>query len=298
MNAYTGFAEVYNIFMDNVPYEDWADYVVGLLKEYGILEGLILDLGCGTGNITRPLSARGYDMIGIDYSEEMLGIAREYEYKCEGNSKEQDKKQILYLMQDMRSFELYGTVSGIVSICDSMNYITSEKELLSVFQLVNNYLDPGGIFIFDMNTEYKYKHLLGDNTIAENRENCSFIWENHYDEETAINEYDLTIFVKISEDTDGIEEIEEDLIESESIQYKECVPEEWEDMEEETIFQRFHEMHYQKSYSISCIKELINKSGLEFLAVYDAFTHEAPNHTSERIYFVVREQFQKNKVYK
>ena len=174
MQAYTGFAQVYDIFMDNVPYDNWTEYLTGLLQEYGVKDGLVLELGCGTGKVTRRLALKGYDMIGIDLSDEMLEIAREKEYSddswTEAAKPEGDlngRNPILYLQQDMREFELFGTVSAVVSICDSMNYITSEEDLIKVFQLVNNYLDPGGLFIFDMNTEYKYKNLLGDATIAE-----------------------------------------------------------------------------------------------------------------------------------
>ena len=102
MDAYTSFASVYDTFMDNIPYEEWAEYVIGLLKEYGIQDGLVLDLGCGTGNMTELLAGAGYDMIGIDNAEEMLEIAME--------KRERSGHDILYLLQDMREFELYGTV--------------------------------------------------------------------------------------------------------------------------------------------------------------------------------------------
>ncbi|MDD6075013.1 MAG: methyltransferase domain-containing protein, partial [Clostridium sp.] len=188
MEAYTGFAAVYDMFMDNIPYEEWSRYLISLLKEYGAEDGLVLDLGCGTGSITELLAAAGYDMIGVDLSEEMLQIAMEKKYES--------GHDILYLRQDMREFELYGTVRAVVSICDSMNYILEQDDLVKVFSLVNNYLDPGGIFIFDLNTEYKYGTLLGNSTIAEDREESSFIWENTYDEEERINEYDLSIFIR------------------------------------------------------------------------------------------------------
>jgi len=152
MEAYSGFAEVYDLFMDNVPYEIWGEYLLDRLLEYGIRDGLVLDLGCGTGKVTRFLAKEGYDMIGVDVSQEMLGIAAE---------KESEGKPILYLNQDMREFELYGTVRAVVSVCDTLNYLTEQEDLLSVFKLVNNYLDPGGIFIFDMNTIYKYVVLYG-----------------------------------------------------------------------------------------------------------------------------------------
>ena len=159
MDAYTSFAQVYDLFMDNVPYEAWGEYLDMLFKEYGIEDGLVLDLGCGTGKLTRFLAEKGYDMIGVDYSFEMLDIA-----------KEQSDPSILYLLQDMREFELYGTVRAVYSACDCLNYILEEEELREVFALVNNYLDPGGLFVFDINTPYKYKELLAENTFAETRE--------------------------------------------------------------------------------------------------------------------------------
>ena len=134
MDAYTSFASVYDTFMDNIPYGEWADYLISLLKEYGIEDGLVLDLGCGTGNMTELLATHGYDMIGVDNAEEMLEIAME--------KRADSGHDILYLLQDMREFELYGTVKAVVSICDSINYITEEEDLQEVFRLVNNYLDP------------------------------------------------------------------------------------------------------------------------------------------------------------
>lgn len=188
MEAYSGFAKVYDLFMDNIPYEEWTAYVKELLSEEGIEDGILLDLGCGTGSVTELLAKSGFDMIGIDNSEEMLDIAME--------KRDESGLDILYLLQDMREFELYGTVKGVVSICDSMNYILDDEDLLDVFKLVHNYLDNNGIFIFDMNTMYKYENILADNTFAEDREESSFIWENFYDEEDEINQYDLSLFVQ------------------------------------------------------------------------------------------------------
>lgn len=247
-SAYGSFAYVYDIFMDNVPYDEWGEYLVSLLKKYGVEDGLVLDMGCGTGAMTRYLDAHGYDMTGIDVSEEMLTIA-----------KEKSSPDILYLLQDMREFELYGTMRAAVSICDSMNYILEEDDLLRVFSLVNNYLDPGGIFIFDLNTVYKYQEILGEQNIAEDREECSFIWDNFYDEEEMINEYDLTVFVQ----------------------------------EEGDLFRRYCETHYQRAYSLETVRALIEKAGMEVLAIYDAFTYNKPKPDSERVYFVAREHGKK-----
>ena len=188
MNAYTTFAQVYDLFMDNVPYEEWSNYIVSVLKEYGIHSGVICDLGCGTGKMTRLLAKAGYDMIGVDLSEDMLAIASE-----------QNEEGILYLCQDMCELELYGTAKAMVSVCDSINYLLEEDEIIWTLQSVNRYLEPGGIFIFDFNTVYKYETVLGDTTICENREEGSFIWENYYDKEEQINEYDLTLFIREEE---------------------------------------------------------------------------------------------------
>lgn len=260
MEAYTGFAGVYDLFMDNIPYKKWGEYLCGLLKEYQITDGIVVDMGCGTGGITEQLALAGYDMIGIDNSEEMLSIARD---KKLNYKKEDSRNEILYLLQDMRELELYGTAKAIVSICDSINYILEEEDLLTVFQLVNNYLDANGLFIFDLNTEYKYKEILGEQIIAENREEASFIWENYYYSKEQINEYDLTIYVK----------------------------------EEGDLYRRFCETHYQKSYSLETIQTLLDKAGMEFVTAYDAFTKEPPHKDSERIYIIAREGHQEKKFY-
>ena len=189
MEQYTNFAKVYDLFMDNVPYDKWVERIRDILHKENIFDGLICDLGCGTGAITERLANIGYDMIGIDNSYDMLDIAMEKKY-ASGND-------ILYLCQDMREFELYGTVRAIVSGCDSLNYIQDLSGLEEVFSLVNNYLDPGGLFIFDMNTVYKYQNILGENTFSEVRDQAAFIWENTYDNNKRINEYDLNLFIKL-----------------------------------------------------------------------------------------------------
>ena len=176
---YSLFSTVYDMFMDNVPYIEWADSIEQTLKKHGINEGIVLDLGCGTGTLAKMLSDKGYDMIGVDSSEEMLSIAREKD------------ENTLFLCQDISEFELYGTVRAIISTCDTLNYILDEEELVNTFKLVNNYLEPDGIFVFDMNAPEKYEEVLSDNVFAENRDEASFIWDNFYDEDEHINEYVL-----------------------------------------------------------------------------------------------------------
>lgn len=234
------------MFMDNIPYGEWCEYLTGTLKRYGIADGIVLDLGCGTGSLTELLAAEGYDMIGVDNSEDMLEMAVE--------KRDSSRTDILYLLQDMRELELYGTVRAAVSVCDSMNYVLEYGDLVRVLSLVNNYLDPGGIFIFDCNTEYKYRFLLSDNVIAENREEGSFIWENYYYEEERINEYELTLFLR------------------EGRQYT-----------------KYTETHYQRCYTEEEIKAAVGEAGMELLAICDAFTEKPPRPDSERIHVIARE---------
>lgn len=199
MSQYGDFSNVYDLFMDNVPYEEWADEIKKILNENGIHDGLVLDLGCGTGILTEMMGRRGYDMIGVDSSEDMLANAIE---------KKPEDLDILYLNQDISEFELYGTVRAVISTCDSLNYLIEEESLLNTFKLVNNYLEGDGVFVFDMNAPEKYEEILSDNVFAENREEASFIWENTFDEESRINEYALTLYT-IDEESGQYDRTEE-----------------------------------------------------------------------------------------
>lgn len=271
--SYENLASVYDVFMDNVDYDGWCRYLVKQLYEAEIRDGLVCELGCGTGDMTERLARAGYDMIGIDVSPEMLGIAQKKELlrrhpelqdeDTAAPAAEAEKiPDILYLLQDMRSFELYGTVRAIVSVCDSLNYITEEEELLQVFRLVNNYLDPGGLFLFDMNTPACYE-AIGDQTIAENRPEGSFIWENAYDPETQYNEYALTLFLPAS------------------------TPESEKDGA--AYYIKKEEYHVQRGYTAETIRLLLKKAGLEVLSVTEAYTGKSAGDNTERVLFAARE---------
>ncbi len=288
IEPYTDFASVYDTFMDETPYEEWCDYLVELIRKYqtddeikindtGVMNkendtdvtnikgdaveenlrqerNTILDIGCGTGTLTELLARQGYDMIGIDNSSEMLQIAMK--------KREQSGLDILYLLQDMRELELYGTVGAAVSVCDSINYLLEEEEIVQTFRLVNNYLYPQGIFIFDFNTVYKYEKMIGDTTIAENRDECSFIWENYYHEAEEVNEYDLTIFVR-EDDKNG-------------------------------LFRKFQETHYQRGYCLEQMLACVERAGLQFVEAVDADTHGEVTDESGRIYVVARKGTEAN----
>lgn len=246
--AYSDFAEVYDELMDNIPYDEWITYLLGLLKEYDINNGIIAELGCGTGSVTERMSAAGYDMIGIDNSIAMLDIAN--------SKKNQSGSNALYLCQDMREYELYGTVAAIISICDSINYITEPEELLEVFRLSNNYLDTDGIMIFDFHTRYYYQEIVADATIAEDRDDISFIWDNYYDNEDDINELCLSLFIREGD---------------------------------KDLFRKHQELHIQRGYTLAEMLSLVEQSGLRLIAAYDAFTHNPATEQSERIYIIARE---------
>ena len=242
---YNDFAYVYDKLINDVDYKEWADYYFKIFQRYGITPKLGLDLGCGTGNLTVELAARGIEMTGVDLSEDMLMVARE---KSEG-------KDILYLNQDMTEFELYGTVDFIVSSLDCVNYITDKRDLLKVMKLVNNYLDPGGLFIFDINTRYKLENIIGDNTFILEDEDCFCSWQNEYDKKRKLSDFYLTFFLKDGES-----------------------------------YTRFDEQHTERAYEIDEIKSIIENSGMRLLKVYHNLSFENPKKNSERVFFVAQEQ--------
>ena len=244
MDAYTSFARVYDLFMDNVPYEEWCAFLCKILAQHGITDGPVLDLGCGTGKMTRLMSEQGYDMTGIDNAAEMLQIA----------AMEPGEVPILYLLQDMQDLELDGCVRAVYSVCDCVNYVLDEEELQQAFSRVHEYLEEDGVFIFDVNTSYKYTKLLAENTFAESRDEGSFIWDNYYDEEERINEYDLTLFIQ----------------------------------EGDELYRRYTETHYQRNYETETLLKLLKNAGFTDICVYDDYTDAPLCETSERAVFVAK----------
>jgi len=255
MDIYTDFAAMYDILMEDIPYDLWAGYIEKILKKHGIDKGLVLELGCGTGTMTRKMAAKGYDMIGIDLSEDMLSIARQ---KSEGKD-----DGILYLCQDMREFELYGTVAAIFCVCDTMNYMLTADDLSKVFRLASNYLDPGGLFIFDMDTRYLYEKVLADNTVYIEHEKGSIIWENNFYPEEIINEVNLTMFIK----------------------------------QENSLYRKYQEVHTRRAYDVETVSRLLDEANLDMIGAYHELTDRPPRPDSERIYIIARERYHSNKLY-
>lgn len=186
MEAYSGFAEVYDFLMKDVDYDGWVEYIEKVFEREGTKPKTILELACGTGNITNRLSRKGYDMIGVDISCEMLIFAKDKSYDL--------GLDVKYLNQDMRELEISKKVDSIICLCDGFNYIVEENHLLSIFKKVHTLLNADGLFIFDISSYYKLAEILGNNVYGENYEDVSYIWQNYFEEETSICELDLTIF--------------------------------------------------------------------------------------------------------
>ena len=249
MECYTEFAYLYDTFMEDVPYDKWADLLSCLIKQYGENTRTVLDLGCGTGALTLKLSEMGFDVTGVDNSQDMLSVADSKAFE--------NDKDILFINQDMRTLDLIEKQDCIVSVCDCINYLVLDEDVLDTFGSVKNCLNRDGLFIFDFNTVYKYETVIGDTTIAENREDCSFIWENFYSPDDHINEYDVTFFKKVSDEEDG-------------------------------LFKRFEETHIQRAYTLEEMKLFILKAGFRFITAIDEETGKEPTDRSERIYMVCR----------
>ena len=256
--SYGRFADIYERLMADVPYDEWTGRIMELLAEGDIRGGLCADLACGTGSITRRLLAKGFDMIGIDISEEMLRIAREREMTLKGSDinkdTEEERQEILYLQQDIRSFELYGTVRAVICACDSINYILRPDEVEQVLSLVNNYLDPGGMLILDFHTPYYFSEVLGEETITEVDDDMALIWEN---EERGNGEHIswLTVFTK----------------------------------EKDESYSRFEEEHLQRGYTIDEMRKLAENAGLKEIHFYDGYSALDVREDSERIVMTARE---------
>ncbi len=235
---YESFAYLYDRLTDDIDYNSFLEFTKKKFEKYGLNAELVLELACGTGSLTQLLCKQGYDVIGLDFSSDMLEVARE---KC---------PETLFINQDMTEFELYGTVDAIVCYLDSINYITDKRKLLKMFKLVNNYLNHGGLFIFDINSEYKLKNIIGNNCFVRNDEEIFYSWENELLKDR-VNFY-LTFF---TENEDG-------------------------------SFERFDEMHTERIYKEEELKELLKKAELKLLeTVYD-FKNTKKSKKSERIFFV------------
>ena len=241
--VYGGFAYMYDLLMQDIPYRAWADYIDGALTRHfkGNTQGrIVVDLACGTGSITIMLARKGYDMIGIDLSHDMLAQAQA----------KLTAEKVLFLAQDMRKLDLYGTVDAVICTCDSLNYIQDEAELGAVFGRVKMFLNPGGAFIFDMNSEYKYRELLGNKSFTAQEDGASLVWNNDFDAVTGLNKYHVIFTPQGGE--------------------------------------AFEEVHYQRAYSQDTVRGLLGKAGFGAIDIFDGYTDMAPGEECVReVYLAV-----------
>lgn len=244
---YEGFAHVYDHMMEHIPYEDWFSRLKEYMTEHGIENGRICELGCGTGTMTEMFAKAGYRMIGLDNSVDMLALARERQ--------EETGSDILYLNQDMQEMELDAPVDAFISVCDSMNYLLQEEEMLELFHRVNNYLTDGGYFIFDLKTAYCYRNIIGNQTWVEQDDEVSYIWENYFYDEEQINEYLLTIFRK---------------------------------EEDSNLYEKIEEAHYQRAYSMEQITYMLETAKLTLLDCFGEDMKSPVRPEDERIYIVAK----------
>ena len=252
MSAYDFLAGYYDCFQQDLDASQWADFVGFIAKRFGKTEGdgeggklLLCDLGCGTGLVTAELSKRGYDTIGVDNSPAMLDQARNHAGK--------DTK-ILWLLQDMTKLDLFGSVDIFVSLLDTVNHITDRKALDRMFRSFSNFLNPGGLFIFDVASRKHFEETLSGNFFYSVDDDFAVLWENDYDPKTSLNTASLTMFG--TEDGENYSRCDEDIIE--------------------------------RYYSDEEIRELVEKHGLEVVGVYGELKKRKPNDTDERIFYCVR----------
>lgn len=251
MKAYEALSRVYDRLNADVDYEAFANFYEAVFRREGIAPQLVLDLGCGTGTLTLLLARRGYDMIGVDGSAEMLSRAYQRKY-------EEGAAGVLFLQQDMRNFELYGTVGAVVSSLDCINYLTEEGDLARCLSLVHNYLDPDGVFIFDVNTPYKFRHVFGDQAyILEDEDEdgaCFCGWQNEYDEESGLCRFYLSVF---AEDGDG-------------------------------RYRRFDEEQTERCYTAEELTAALSAAGFGDIRFYGSTAMDLPDETTERWFITAR----------
>lgn len=245
MSRYGSFAEYYDSLTSNVDYRKTAEYVSDILSENGINKGILLDLACGTGTMSLIMAQKGYDVIGVDNSPEMLGEAREKALEA--------GEDILFLCQDMCSIDLYGTVDCTVCLLDSLNHLESKEELLQAFKRVSLFTVPGGLFVFDVNTEYKHKYVLGDNTFVYENDDVYCVWQNEYDDESKTVEIFLDFF-----------------------------------QEENGLYRRSSEYFAERAFSDSDIRNLLSEAGFTDIKAYGELRKTAPSDTEERVFYVAR----------
>ena len=253
MSAYDFLADYYDDFQKDIDPCEWAQFIDSIVKKYGKTSGdgeagrlLLCDLGCGTGLVTCELAKMGYDTVGVDNSLPMLEQAR--------TRAEKEDLPVLWLCQDMTALDLYGTMDVFVSLLDTMNHITNKKDITKLLKSFFCFLNPGGLFIFDVVTKKHFAETLGQGFFYSIEDDSAIFWENDYDEKAKLNTASLTMF---GEQEDG--------------SYERC---------DEDIVERY--------YSDADIREIVRSCGLKVVAVYGDRKKRKPNENDERVFYCIR----------
>lgn len=244
--SYACLSAYYDSLTEDVDYQSRADYLWGFLKQYKIQDGILLDLACGTGQMSLLFAQKGYEVIGVDASPEMLCQARE-------NVMAAGQDNILFLCQRMEELDLYGTVRSCICTLDSLNHLTTPEQVLTAFKKVALFLEPGGVFLFDVNTPYKHRQVLGDHCFVLEDEALYLVWQNQYDSSTETVEITLDLFE-----------------------------------EEAGVYYRQTERFAERAYETAQLRSLLEEAGFSLEAVYDDLTLNAPGEDSQRLYMIAR----------
>jgi len=244
-DAYSTLAKFYDLSI-GVDYEEWVQYLLALGLRHHHTPRKILDLGCGTGNLTMPLARRGYELTGVDLSPEMIEVAR-----AKADSM---RENISFRVADVRNFDMSGiSFDTVISGCDVLNYVLTEAELTSAFRAVHKALQPGGLWLFDLNSESKLRHTYGNESYADLEDDFGYFWDNSYDEEENICTMDLTFFVRTASG----------------------------------LYERKTERHQQKLWKPQAIAEICSANGFLLRACYDFLTFKPCMAESDRWQFVL-----------
>ena len=246
--AYGVFAEFYDSLTENVDYKSKAEYICKICEIFSHKPGVALDLACGTGTLTAELKKMGWDIYGVDSSGDMLTQAQ---LKCA-----EQELDILFLRQKMQSLDLYGTINTCVCTLDSINHLDGEAQVQKAFDRVGLFTEKDGLFIFDVNTVYKHRHILADNTFVFDTDNVYCVWQNRYN------------------DTDNSVEMELDFF----------IP-------ENGVYIRNSEYIKEYAYTKEKIAQMLDNSGFEVLAVYDDMTFDSPKEGSQRLTFAAKKKY-------
>ena len=248
MAGYGDFAYYYDLLTENVDYESRCNYIHSLLAENGIGKGILLDLACGTGTALFLLSQKGYDMIGVDASEEMLSVAQE--------KKAESGEDIIFLCQKMEELDLFGTINGAVCTLDSINHVTNEATVKEIFRRVSLFMEDKGIFIFDVNTPFKHREILGDNTFVYDMDEVYCVWQNSTDSEL-LTSISLDIFEKDEEDD---------------------------------VYYKYSEQFCEKGYDLSDIENWVKEYKFDVIGIYEEMTKQPVKEDTQRAVFVLRKK--------